>query len=90
MINSASNQEQFYLSGSDVNYMIDYFGWNVLTGVNVWYWSYDTILDTSIGNYKNGVWIWERIVKDFVESVNVSILDFCIFIEFIKEWINFI
>jgi len=45
----------------------------------MWYQSCNIILDTSIRNYENGVWIQKRIIKDFVESANVSILNFCIF-----------
>jgi len=56
---------------------MDCFEQDILTRVNVWYQSCD-IIDTVIWDYKNGVWIQEEIVKDFVKSANMSILNFCI------------
>ena len=49
------------------------------------YQSCNIILDTSIRNDKNSVWIWEEVFEDFVKSMKVSILDFCIFIVYCME-----
>jgi len=49
------------------------------------YQSCNIILDTSIRNDKNSIWIWEEVFEDFVKSMKVSILDFCIFIVYCME-----
>ena len=53
--------------------------------MNIQYQSCNIILDTSIRNDKNSIWIWEEVFEDFVKSMKVSILDFCIFIVYCME-----
>jgi len=43
------------------------------------YWICNIILDAGIRNDENSVWIWERVFEDFVKSIKMSILDFCVF-----------
>jgi len=43
------------------------------------YQSCNIILDASIGNDKNSVYIWEGIIKYLIKSMKISILDFCVF-----------
>ena len=52
----------------------------------MWYWSYGTILDASIGNYKNDIWIWEGILKDFFWFFTCS-LYYTFWLIFTTRWI---
>ena len=67
LINFTSDQKQFSFHRSDINCIVNRFGYDILTGVNVQYWNGNILFDAGIWDNKNSVCIWGRIFKKFVK-----------------------
>ena len=60
LIYSISNQEQFCFYRCDIYCMMNCFGQNTSTRVNLWNWSSNVLLNASIRDNENSIWIFKK------------------------------
>ena len=77
-INTISNGKEFSFSGCNIYCMMYWFSNNSFSSINMWDWGGYIIFDT-------GIWGNERVFKDIIESISISIYKIRVFLIYWKR-----